>query len=148
MINPFAEINWNPEEKDILSFGRAMLIGFSAIAVIFLIVNLFRLPLSQGLTVPIAIFFIGALLYIISNIGVGAAKPFYFIWFFLAATIGIVVSNILLMAFYYLFFSVFAFLFRSISGRDPLTLKKNSNKKSWWVEIQGEKTLKSYFKQF
>jgi hypothetical protein len=148
MINPFAEINWNPEKKDILSFGKSMLIGFSAISSIFLVINLFRLPIEEAIQLPLYIFGVGGVLFIIANIGGVPAKVFYFIWFALAATIGVVISNLLLAMFYYLFFSVFAVIFRTLSGRDPLTVKKDPSKKSWWVKVSGEKSLKSYFKQY
>ncbi len=148
MINPFTEINWQPEKKDIISFGRSMLIGFTVISTIFLIVNLFIIPFNEALYWPTLLFSVGALLYLISNAGVTIAKPFYLVWFFLSATIGIMVSNLLLTMFYYLFFSVFAVIFRLTTGRDPLKLKKDLNKKSWWVEIKEEKSLKRYFKQY
>ena len=148
MINPYAEINWKPERKDILTFGKSMLIGFTVISLIFLIVNLFRFPFDQAVTLPICLFFVGGALFIIANIGGIAAKVFYFIWFALAATIGIIISNLLLAIFFYLFFSVFAVIFRSVTGRDPLALKKDSEKKSWWINISGEKSLKRYFKQY
>jgi len=148
MINPYAEINWKPERKDILSFGRSMLIGFAVISTLFLIVNLCRVPFNQAFKVPAVLFSVGAILYLISHLGVTAAKPFYLLWFFLAATIGIIISNLLLALFFYLFFSVFAVIFRSVTGRDPLALKKDPEKKSWWISISGEKSLKRYFKQY
>ena len=148
MINPFAEINWNPEKKDIQSFGKSMLIGFPAIAVIFLVINLFRMPFEEAIQFPIYLACAGGVLFIIAYIGGPPAKVFYFIWFALAATIGVVIANLLLALFYYLFFSVFAVIFRTLSGRDPLTVKKDPSKKSWWVKISGEKSLKSYFKQY
>jgi len=148
MINPFTEINWHPEEKDILSFGRSMLVGFLSIATILLVVNLFMGSLREALPIPISIFISGITLYLISRLGVTVATPFYLIWFFLSALIGIIVANLLLALFYYIFFSLFAVIFRSISGRDPLTLNKDSNKKSWWVKVPNNKSLKRYFNQY
>lgn len=148
MINPFAEINWNPGEKEMHAFGKSMLIGFPAIALIFLVINLFRIPFEQAVQLPIFLACAGGVLFIIANIGGFPAKVFYFIWFALAATIGVVISNLLLAIFYYLFFSVFAVIFRNVSGRDPLTVKKNPEKKSWWIIISKEKSLKNYFKQY
>ena len=148
MINPFKEINWHPERSDILSFGRSMLIGFTAIALFFLAVNLFKSPLSQVATFPVSLFFAGVCLYLISNIGTPIAKLFYFVWYGAAATIGIVVANLLLALFYYLFFSIFAVLFRNATGRDPLALKKNPNRKSWWIATEEDRELKRYFKQY
>ena len=149
MINPFKEINWNPGKKDIRTFGHSMLIGCTLISLIFLASNIIRDSLNNALTTPvITIFLAGILLFIISKMGVAIAKPFYLTWYFLAASIGIVISNILLMLFYYCFFSLFAVIFRTISGRDPLLLKKDTNRKSWWHKTEGEKSLRSYFKQY
>jgi hypothetical protein len=148
MINPFAEINWNPGSKDFILFGKSMLIGFSIISLVFLIINVFRVPFEKELVLPIYIFTIGGVLFLIANVGGLPARIFYFIWFALAATIGVIISNLLLALFYYLFFSVFAFIFRIVSGRDPLNIKKNSSKKSMWIDCKTKKSLKSYFKQY
>jgi len=148
MINPFLETNWRPGGKDIRNFGRSMLIGFSAVSTVFLVVNLFRVPFDEAVAVPASIFLAGVFFFLVSKLGVAVAKPFYLLWHFLAACIGIVMANLLLMTFYYLFFSVFAVLFRVSTGRDPLRLKKDPNRRSWWFERRGERDLKSYFKQY
>lgn len=148
MINPFAEINWKPEREEILSFGKTMLIGFSIISVIFLIVNLFRLSFEQALILPVYLFSVGSILFLIANIGGFPAKFFYLLWYALAASVGIVISNLFLALFYYLFFSLFAVIFRAITGRDPLRLKKDENAQSYWINTTGKKSIKSYFKQY
>ena len=146
MINPFQEINWNPGQAEIRTFGRSMLIGFTVISIVFLAVNYFNNTGSY--TVPAVIFFTGIILYIISYLGRAVALPFYIVWHLIGASIGIIVANLLLGIFYYLFFSVFAVLFRVLSGRDPLMLKKDLNRKSWWLKVDREKELKSYFRQY
>ena len=146
MINPFTEIDWNPGEEQLRTFGRSMLIGFSIIALIFLAVDIYQG--SSEYTTSVVIFFAGVLLYVISYLGRVVALPFYILWHLLGASIGIVVANLLLGIFYYLFFSVFAVMFRILSGRDPLMLKKDVNRKSWWLKISRAKELKSYFRQY
>ena len=148
MINPFAETNWRPGKKEIREFGRSMLIGFSVVALVFLTVNLLSGPFDEAVAVPASIFLVGVLFFLISKTGLAAASPFYILWHFLAACIGVIVANTLLILFYYLAFSVFAVLFRATTGRDPLNLKKDPNRRTWWAERPPAPAPKTYFKQY
>jgi len=148
MINPFAETNWNPGAKEIKAFGRSMMIGCSAISLVFLAINLLTRPFDEAVAVPASIFLAGILFLLISKMGVAVAKPFYLLWHFLAACLGIVVANTLLILFYYFAFSLFAVIFRTTTGRDPLRLRKDPNRRSWWFDRPPKRPLKSYFKQY
>jgi hypothetical protein len=148
MINPFKEMNWKPGEDDILAYGRSMLIGFSVIAALFLVVGLFSQPFDEVVATPMVIFLIGFFIYVLSHLGSDVCKPVYFVWHFLAACLGIVVANLMLFLFFYLFFSPIAILARWTTGRDPLKLRKDPEAKTFWIDAKPLRPLKSYFKLY
>ena len=148
MINPFDDVNWRPDENKLRSFGRSMLLGFSGLSVLVLVLNLFHLPLDESVAIPAVLFLAGVFFFLVSRLGAPVALPFYWVWYALAGAIGIVMANLLLLLFFYVFFTVFAVLFRIASGRDPLSLGKDPNVRTWWRNRVGKRDLKSYFKQY
>ena len=148
MINPFDDVNWRPNEKDLRSFGRSMLLGFSGLSILAFVLNISRLPLDESVPIPAVLFLVGVFFFLVSRLGTPVALPFYWVWYALAGSIGIVVANLLLLLFFYVFFSGFAVVFRIVSGRDPLSLKKDPNVRTWWRDRVGKRNLKSYFKQY
>lgn len=148
MINPFKEMNWRPNEDDILAYGRSMLIGFSVIAALFFIVGLCRQPFDEAVPTPMVIFLVGFFIYVLSHLGAGVCKPVYYVWHFLAACVGIVIGNLMLFLFFLLFFSPIAILARWTTGRDPLKLRKDPEAKTFWIDAKPRGSLKSYFKLY
>ncbi|OGV35028.1 MAG: hypothetical protein A2020_10875 [Lentisphaerae bacterium GWF2_45_14] len=149
MINPFSEINWTPDKDAVHRFGKSMLIGFPCLALLFLAVSVCRgIPLSHALIFPISLTVAGILIWTIAANAPRLALVFYYPWFFLAACIGFFLSNLLLVIFYYLIFSGIAVIVRSLTSRDPLSLKYKEGQNSWWVEHKSHSDLKRYFKQY
>ncbi len=147
MINPFKEINWNPDSAALKSFGRTILSGCVVIAAILgawtgwgkaLAADTFRLPAI--------LIGIGLVVFILTRIPGRAALPVYRLWFAVGASIGIVISNLFLIIFYYLFFTPLALALR-LAGRDPLKLKKPTRNTNW-QEHRQIKDLERYFKQY
>lgn len=148
MINPFKEINWHPDNSDVRKFGKTLLIGFTVIALLFLCVGLFRLPFEKAVVLPVYLFVIGIAIFIIAYTVPKAALPFYYLWFGISASIGIVISNLILTVFFYFLFTPFAIIFRIITRRDPLNLKKPENATTYWIEYTGKRKIKDYLKQY
>ena len=144
MINPFLEINWKPRKTDIRSFGKVFCIGALCLALILFI--FFRENASTQ-TVSFYAVICGLAIGILSYILPMIVLPFYFLWYILSASIGIVISNVLLTLFYYLIFSPFALIGRLVTGRDPLMIRK-PDKKSYWIKAVAKDDLKRYFKQY
>jgi len=147
MINPFLQINWMPDNAEIKKFGRSILIGLLIIGFLIGLFSFYRTGATAWrptLILPMT----GIIVFILSSLAPKAALPLYYIWFLIAACIGIVISNILLTAFYYLFFSPFSVIIHKLSGYDPLKLKKNIERKTYWFEHKPRKDLKSYYKQY
>jgi uncharacterized membrane protein len=148
MINPFKEINWRPDDDALVAYGRSMLIGFSIIAALVFVFGLFRNPFDQAIATPMVVFLIGFFIYALSRLGSEVCKPVYLVWHFLAACVGIVVANLVLLLFFHLVFTPIAIIARWTTGRDPLCLRKDPEKKTFWVDAKPPKSLKSYFKLY
>jgi len=147
MINPFHDINWQPDNCEIRKFGKSLLFGFLALAIIFFIIGICRCPLSSAWQIPASIAGAGGIIFLLALILPIAAKPIYYLWYFLSACIGIVVANTFLILFFYLIFAPFALVARLLSGRDPLHLKK-PGRDSYWRDYQPHQDLKRYLKQY
>lgn len=148
MINPFQEINWRPDEKAVFSFGRTVCAGLAIIAALFFLVGLNRGSVIDAASTPLWFLVIGMATFFICAAAPKAALPLYYIWFFIAACAGIIISNALLILFYYGFFTPIALALRIITERDPLRLKKPKNASSYWVDHQQRKDVNRYLRQY
>jgi hypothetical protein len=146
MINPFKEINWAPGKKEIRKFGTVVMIGFIVISVLFFLLDYLNIKrISNLFWILKCLSALGIGLFLLSYFCQKCAKPFYYIWFFVAACIGIVVSNVILMLFFYLIFTPIGLLIR-LTGRDPLKLKTVD--KTNWDEYKVKINLKRYYRQY
>jgi len=85
----------------------------------------------------------GVVLYLAPQI----ARPFYMAWYFLACCIGIVTSNALLIAFFYLVITPFGLLMRAF-GRDPMNQAWDSKAMTYWRAAEKPVDPERYFRQF
>jgi hypothetical protein len=138
VINPFTEINWHPQRKELRSFGKIVMIGALIIAAIFYFAGIAS-PAAASIIAGAGIL-CGAISYSMPAI----AKPLYCLWFVFGASVGIVVSNLLLLLFYYLILTPLALLLRIVFRRDALGLKRTST----WHDCEKVKDLKRYYKQY
>ena len=145
MINPFKDTNWNPDLAERRKFARSLVIGFPALAVVFALVALVKTHAFATWTVWLALIGAGAgvVFWVVPQI----ARPFYLAWYFLACCIGIVVSNVLLAAFYYLVITPVGLLMRAI-GRDPMERRLDPAAGSYWREAEKGVDPRRYFRQF
>ena len=145
MINPFAEINWKPDRKAMLDFGKALIIGG---VILLTVVSIYRgaiRPSHRAFVLQIAftaIIIAGFIAYLFPSI----SKPLYLAWYFFGACVGIVVANLLFGIFYFLFFTPIAVVIRS-RREDPLQLKRPSTT-SLWLRHKTQTDLKRYFRQY
>ncbi len=135
------EVNWNPSRKDLRIFGTAALVA----TVILACLLHFRKGLPLHWAMVIVAF--GAAVFVCSLILPKATKVIYVIMVSLALPIGLVISTVLMTAFYYLLLTPLGLFFRLV-GRDELELKFDRGKKSYWVKRRPPKSLKRYFNQF
>jgi hypothetical protein len=147
MINPFKDVNWNPDLAAKRSFARSLVIGFPCIAVVVLLIKRFT---GAGVWDIKTAFLIGGI-----GAGVGAvfyalpviARPFYLAWYFLACCIGLVVSNVLLAGFFYLVFTP-AGLLKRLFGRQNLKKGFDKSAASYWQDAEKVTDLTRYYRQF
>ncbi len=148
MINPFKEINWKPGSTELRKFSISLIIGFPVIAIVFFLVTWMK----NG-ALPAADFFlklggIGAAVGIVSMIIQPLAKLLYPVWYFLAACIGIVLSNLVFMILYYLMFAPLGLFMRFIIRRDPLALRFDRKNATYWLDAPPTPPASRYFSQF
>ena len=145
MINPFKDTNWNPDLAERRKFARSLVIGFPALAVVFALLALLRHSHPGAGLVWLALggAGVGAVFWIVPQI----ARPFYLAWYFLACCIGIVVSNALLTAFYYLVFTPVGLLMR-VLGRDPMKRRLDPAAATYWQDAEKDVDPRRYFRQF
>lgn len=147
MLNPFKEINWKPDKAEIKKFGLTVFVGFVLISIIIMLGEHFGIKkFSNALDLSIYLLLAGIIIFVLSYLAAPAGRPVYLLWFFVAACIGIVVSNLILIFFYYLIFSPLGLLMR-LSGRDPLKLKKASQISNW-DDCKRKIDLKRYYRQY
>jgi len=146
MINPFSQINWSPTDRDVRKFGLTIFIGFTILAVALAALAQWK---GAGTWKPAFILLAAGLaVWGLASLAPKPSLPLYYIWFFLSACVGFVVSNLIMVMFFYLFFTPFAVIIRACTGRDPLHLRKPVSAKSYWHEVKTRRDLSSYFKQY
>ena len=145
MINPFKDTNWNPDRAERRKFARSLVIGFPALALVFALAGLVKTHAFPMWTLALAVggAAAGAVFWIVPQI----ARPFYLAWYFLACCIGIVVSNALLVAFYYLVITPVGLLMR-VLGRDPLQRRFDPAARTYWRAAEKAVDPQRYFRQF
>lgn len=149
MINPFKDVNWNPDAGELRKFGWTVFLGFIIIASVLVIlqsVGIRRITISQK--IPLYVSCAGIAVLLASYAVRPLAVQLYRVWFFLSCCIGIVMSNLILVIFFYFFFTPIAVILRGVTGRDPLLLKRSSTLRTYWQSIPGRRPLESYLKQY
>jgi len=116
MINPFTEVNWNPDIAERRKFGRTLFFGLPIVALLLALAK--RLLTGQWHWEPaIWIAAVGITVGLISLATPSLARPFYVVWYGIACCIGIVMTNLLLAVFYYLAFSPVSLLKRALGKK-------------------------------
>ena len=145
MVNPFLEINWHPGFAERRKFALSLVFGFPAIALVFFLFSWLTGHSWKPFFAWLAVIglFVGALLWLLPQI----ARPFYLVWYLLASGIGFVVSNSLLIAFYYLIITPLGLVLRA-TGRLSLQKSFDQNARSYWREVKKTVDPKRYYRQF
>jgi hypothetical protein len=145
MMNPFTEVNWNPDRPARRKFAVSLMIGFPCLAALFLLAgHFFKGGWKPGLCwLGAGGFAAGLLLWLLP----GVAKPFYQAWYFIACCAGFVTGNLLLSAFFYLVIWPIGGVMRA-AGRGSLTKGFDKSRATYWDEAEKAPDPKAYFRQF
>jgi hypothetical protein len=146
MMNPFKEINWNPQTKDLRKFALSLIIGFPCLAVVFFLVKWWRFHAHPTPDFFLKLGGIGAAVGLICLIIPFIARPLYYVWYALAGVMGLVMGNLIFAVMYYIIFSPLALLMR-MTGRDPLQLKA-VKAESHWIDAEPAPPPARYFSQY
>ena len=139
MLNPFKEVNWNPDTAARRTFAKSLVIGFPCLAVVLLLVGYFA---GKGWNVGFALKLggygagVGVLFYALPVI----ARPFYVVWYALACCIGLIVGNVVLALIFYVLVTGIG-LVKRLFGSQPIRKTPDPQAKT-------PSNPKCYFSQF
>ncbi len=137
----FVEINWHPKQKQLQNFGKIALIATAVISLL--------LYLLKGVAIQWAliIFAVGLIIFISSVISLRLTRGIYVVLTAVTFPIGLMVSFMLLAAFYFLLLTPLGLLFR-LTGRDVLGRKFDPTAESYWLRRKAPESSERYFHQF
>ena len=135
------KINWNPDDRELRSFGR-----IAAVASILIAILLYAI---KGLAMKWCVMIVGFgfLIFLCSLVSIKVTRWIYLGLTLITCPIGMTVSFVLLAAFYYLLLTPVGLVFRLL-GRDPLTRKFDPSTESYWIRRKPVSNIKRYFNQF
>ena len=131
MINPFLDINWHPDRRALRKFAVVLLIGLLLSALITVLAG--KVPAAEMLLYAALLPLFGITFPLLM-------RPLYYLWFALGGTIGLVISNTVLIFFYYTLFTFYAGILR-------FTGKTVKFAEPGWKECQ-ESPAERYFRQY
>ncbi len=146
MINPFKDVDWHPDVRAKRKFATSLILGFPVLALVLILVG--RLGTGHWhVEKPLWIAGIGMGLGVVFWVIPAIAHPFYVVWYALACTIGLFLSNTILIAFYLIVVSVTGLIMRSL-GRSPLSKGFNRSADSYWKDLEPISDVRRYYRQF
>ena len=147
MINPFKEINWKPASTDLRKFAWSLIIGFPIIALLFFLMKWTGTHRMPEVKSYLLLGGIGAAIGIVCLLVPVIARPLYYVWYALAACIGIVMANLIFALIFYGLFAPMGLLMRLIR-RDPLNLKWKRSAATHWIDVPPAPPAAHYFRQY
>jgi hypothetical protein len=146
MLNPFKEVNWNPDTAARRMFARSLVIGFPCLAVLFLLAGY---AAGKGWNISFALKLgglgagVGGVFYSLPAI----TKPFYVTWYALACCIGFVISNVFLALIFYLLVTGIGFIKR-FGGLQSIRKAPDRLVKTYWIDAPPAPPATRYYRQF
>jgi hypothetical protein len=147
MVNPFKDVNWKPGTAERRKFAVSLLIGFPCLALALLLIGWVKKGAWNANVTP-ALYLagggvlVGGFFWLLPSL----ARPFYVAWYFLACCIGIVMSNLMLMGFYYLVLTPFGLCKRLV--HPSIAKKFDRQTATYWRDAPPQSDPARYFKQF
>jgi len=137
----FVEINWRPKQKQLQNFGKIALIATAVISLLLYVLK------GTAIQWALIIFAVGLIIFLSSIISLRLTRGIYVVLTAVTLPIGLVVSFMLLAAFYFLLLAPLGLLFR-LTGRDVLGRKFDSTAESYWQQRNPPESSEYYFHQF
>jgi hypothetical protein len=146
MLNPFKEINWEPDRNERQKFARSLIIGFPFVALLLILAGRWHTGLWR-IDGPLWICGVGVCAGMLFLVLPAIARPFYVTWYFVGACIGIVVGNVLLAAAFYILITGIGLLKR-LFGRQPILKKPDKSAATYWREADQPADPQRYYSQY
>ncbi len=144
MINPFADIHWNPGTAERRAFGVRLLVGLPIIAAVLSVVVWWKSGAFPAW--PLWLGGIGAGIGLLCWSAPRIARPFFIVWSAFGAAIACVIGNVMLAAIFLLAVIPTGLLLR-VFGKDPLTRRLDRTAKTYWHDAERHRDPGSYFRQ-
>jgi hypothetical protein len=145
MINPFADVNWRPDRRECRDFAKSWIVGFPAIALVLAVLTRWRT--GGWAEWPWWVAGIGFGIGVICIVWPTFARPIHVVWYAIGGAIGFVVSNLFLIATFYLIVTPIGLVLRCL-GKDPLERRLDRAAQSYWKDAEKPVDAKDYFRQF
>lgn len=137
-------VNRNPSVSDLHKFGRAMLIGFAALAMALWVVPFLKTwgrwdpsvlwwAARSGQITAVCFLGLGLLLFLTSLASPAISKPLYVTWMSIVVPIGIVMSTIMLSILFVVLLPLFSVVVRL---GDPLRKKTMREAPTYWEDYK------------
>lgn len=139
------QLNWNPNKRELRSFGAIFLVGFVIIGLVKMFWP-FDVLMSRSETAGYWIIGIGLFVGAVGLTGTRLAMPFYLIWIGIAFVMGNIISRLIVAAMYFLVLTPMRVL-SNLAGRDRLQLKKRDTD-TYWCDIALPREIEKYERQF
>lgn len=139
-------INWHPDKKGIRDFGKAMLIGFGIIGLVFALWP-WGFIIHRSWHVALGCWIFAAVVGGIGLTGSRLVMPVYLVWMGIAFVMGSILGRILVGALFYLLITPMGLGMRLI-GRDKLQIKKPETETYWKPRTHPGLTPEDYERQF
>ncbi len=146
MLNPFKEVDWNPDTAARRVFAKSLMIGLPFMAVLFAVLRWFKTGVWNSSSAVVccgAGFSVGLLFYAVPAL----AKPFYVVWYALACCIGLVTGNLMLAVVFYGLVTPLGLLKR-LGGRQAIRKHPDPQAKTYWLDAPPPSNPRRYFSQF
>lgn len=140
------DLDLKPDLKKLRQFGWICLAGFGIIGlVVAWKIGAFEEPGKW--TIPAVLWTLAAICPLLSLAAPRALTPIYLLLTLLAFPIGLIISNLVLLLFFFLLITPIALFFR-LTGRDELNLKWALKAPSYWINCPIPRGADSYYRQF
>ncbi|MDQ4065165.1 MAG: SxtJ family membrane protein [Actinomycetota bacterium] len=133
-------INKTPSRRDLMWFGAGLPILTLLLGA--LVTHRFDAPDAAR-----TIWIVGGAISALYLIAPALRRPIFVGWMYITYPIGWVITNAVLLAFFFVVVTPIAFIVR-LTRQDPLALRMDPNAPTYWVAREKQRDVGRYFRQF
>jgi hypothetical protein len=145
MVNPFIEVNWNPERGERRKFALTLMGGLPVASGLWMTIS--RYVTGEWKQVWMWIGAIGFAVGLVLWLLPALARPFYVLWHLIGCTISFIGGNVVLSLFFYLVMTPFGWVMRK-TGRLSVSKGFDRSKATYWEKSEKVVDSRDYYRQF